>query len=78
MNHDSGFASLFLPLGYPLVAGKGVAVATGVVAAGVVGLDAESGGIDSEASKVVANLVAGAVLEHCQYHDNKESVWWRS
>lgn len=47
---------------YRSLAGSGIAVATGVVAARVVGLNAEGSGSDSEASKVVANLVTRAVV----------------
>jgi hypothetical protein len=50
-----------LPL-IKLITSVGIAVGTWVVAAGVVGLNAEAGGIDSKASEVIANLVSRTVL----------------
>lgn len=52
---------LFLP-SIKLITAVGIAVATGVVAAGVAGLNAESGRAGSKASEVVAYLVSRAVL----------------
>lgn len=50
-----------LPL-IKLITSVGIAVGTWVVAAGVVGLNAEAGWVDSEASEVIANLISRTVL----------------
>jgi hypothetical protein len=57
----SSTSVLSLPMD-KLIASVGIAVATRVVAAGVAGLNAEGGWVDSKASEVIANLVTRAVL----------------